>query len=80
MAATLRMARAHAGVSQRDVALRAGVSHWRLQQFEAARVEPTESELDAMARPLPILPLLLSGASPGAATMFGDFGHRSTLS
>src|SRR5690348_14712215 len=54
-AGCIRMARAKAGLCQRDVATSARVSHWRLQQFEAGRLEPTDAELDALCTVLPIL-------------------------
>jgi len=60
VAAAIRMARAHAGLCQRDVSARADVSHWRLQQFEAARVPASQSELDALSAVLPILSRLIT--------------------
>ena len=55
----LRLARAHAGVSQADLAVKVGLSPARISRLEKTICSPRSDEIEAIAAELPMLARVL---------------------
>ncbi|MDR0225671.1 MAG: helix-turn-helix domain-containing protein [Burkholderiaceae bacterium] len=68
LAKRLIMARAWAGMSQNDLARRAGIAQTQLSRYETARSQPRRAALDRLAAEL--------GISPAWLALGGGDAHR----
>lgn len=58
----LRVLRAGSSLSQIETAARAGIKHYRYWRIESGYVEPTDSEIAALARVFNVQPAEISDA------------------